>query len=126
MYYTAPGHQHVQLLVAPKHRVHPDALPAPPTPSAMEPVIRQALNAALGGRGTNLPGPARILPAVRAHIRAQQRTRALAGRTASTVRVVTCHARDGGEFFGTVDADSKRLAYVARVEDGKLVSFKVL
>ena len=43
------------------------------------------------------------------------------------VRVVTCHAREGGEYFGTVDTGAgRRLAYAAKVDGAKLVSFKVL
>lgn len=64
-------------------------------------------------------------PAVRAHIRARAK-QPTANAPAGVVNVVTCHAREGGEFFGTVDAGGKRHAYAARVLGGKLTSFKVL
>lgn len=130
MRYTAPGHQHIELLVPrtptpSAAATTPRPTPAlPPKPRGMEPLIHQAIDAALGGRNPAAQMTKSFVPAVRAHIRAQQRKRANA--PAGQVKVVTCHAREGGEYFGTVDAAGRRRAYVARVEGGKLVSFRVL
>lgn len=138
MRYTAPGHQHIELLVPrpttaaarkPAAPSGPDApaatgKPRTPKPRGMEPLLHQAIDAAFGGRNPAAPMARSFVPAVRAHIRAQQRERKNA--PAGQVSVVTCHAREGGEYFGTVDAAGKRRAFVARVDGGKLVSFRVL
>lgn len=141
MYYTAPGHRHVQILVPPASRgrspstpAHASPRPGPHSPRRdVEPVVAEALSAALGtGRQPSMMAW-RFAPAVRAHIRARQRAAALAAAqkattpAAGTVRVLTCHTREGGEFFGTVQAaDGTRRAYAAKIDGGKLVSFKVL
>ena len=142
MYYTAPGQRHVQVLVPAQAPTR--ALPAPPPqpqaqaqpqkpppatrsapePPPVNPVVREALDAAFGAHGGASPMLARFAPAVRAHIRARKRAAAPAPQP---VRVVTCHAREGGEFFGTVETqDGTRRAYAAKICDGKLVAFKVL
>ncbi|WP_235961950.1 MULTISPECIES: hypothetical protein [Corynebacterium] len=98
-----------------------------------DPVVTEALTAALSqDRATSMMAW-RFAPAVRAHIRARQRAAALTtAKTPTTpaqgkVRVLTCHTREGGEFFGTVQAaDGTKKAYAAKIEGGKLVSFKVL
>ena len=141
MYYTAPGHRHVQILVPPSSRGRSPSAPAPASPCPgphsprrdVEPVVAEALSAALGeGRQPSMMAW-RFAPAVRAHIRARQRASALAasqkGATTATgkVKVLTCHTREGGEFFGTVQAaDGTRRAYAAKIDGGRLVSFKVL
>ena len=144
MYYTAPGHRHIQVLVPQAHRAsaalsRPAGTDRPAgsvthTPAAdVEPVVAEALNAALSkDRATSMMAW-RFAPAVRAHIRARQRAAVLASQSkrsspaAGKVRIRTCHAREGGEFFGTVEAaDGTKKAYAAKIQDGKLVSFKVL
>lgn len=150
MYYTAPGHSHVQLLVPPTGRVParpllglggapPATERAPNPPPELAPVVQEALNAALSKHRSTSMMTTRFAPAVRAHIRARQRAATLttARKTgphairnapaAGKVKVLTYHAREGGEFFGTVEAtDGTRRAYAAKIQDGKLVSFKVL
>ena len=143
MYYTAPGHRHVQVLV-PRRNHTPAALSrplgtklpavAPPgAPTAVEPVVAEALSAAMSKHRATSMMAWRFAPAVRAHIRARQHAAALTSAPKSTapaagrLQVVTCHAREGGEFFGTVETtDGTRRAYAAKIRDGKLVAFKVL
>lgn len=143
MYYTAPGHKHVQVLVprrnqtpAALHRPlgtkRPDFVP-PGAPTEVEPVVAEALSAAMSKHRATSMMAWRFAPAVRAHIRARQQAAALTNGPTSTahaagrLNVVTCHAREGGEFFGTVETqDGNRRAYAAKICDGKLVAFKVL
>ena len=143
MYYTAPGHRHVQVLV-PRRKQTPAALSRPlgttqpelvppGAPTDVEPVVAEALSAALSKHRATSMMAWRFAPAVRAHIRARQHAAALTSAPTSTApaagrhRVVTCHAREGGEFFGTVETiDGTRRAYAAKICDGKLVAFKVL
>ncbi|MDL0402533.1 hypothetical protein QQO25_06060 [Corynebacterium lehmanniae] len=145
MYYTAPGHRHVQVLVPQLNRSpavlgrliqarnSESAAPPPNTAAEVEPVVAEALNAALSKHRVTSMMAWRFAPAVRAHIRARQHAAALTNAPTSTapaadrLQVVTCHAREGGEFFGTVETqDGTRRAYAAKICDGKLVSFKVL
>jgi len=145
MYYTAPGHRHVQVLVPQLNRSPAvlgrliqarnsgSAAPPPNAATEVEPVVAEALNAALSKHRATSMMAWRFAPAVRAHIRARQHAAALTNAPTSTapaadrLQVVTCHAREGGEFFGTVETqDGTRRAYAAKICDGKLVSFKVL
>ena len=145
MYYTAPGHRHVQVLVPQLNRSpavlgrliqarnSESAAPPPNAAAEVEPVVAEALNAALSKHRATSMMAWRFAPAVRAHIRARQHAAALTNAPTSTapaadrLQVVTCHAREGGEFFGTVETqDGTRRAYAAKICDGKLVSFKVL
>lgn len=143
MYYTAPGHRHVQVLVPRRNQTpaalnrplgtkRPEFVP-PGAPTDVEPVVAEALNAALSKHRATSMMAWRFAPAVRAHIRARQHAAALTNAPTSTapaadrLQVVTGHAREGGEFFGTVETqDGTRRAYAAKICDGKLVSFKVL
>ena len=100
---------------------------------AVEPVVAEALSAAMSKHRATSMMAWRFAPAVRAHIRARQHAAALTNAPKSTapaagrLQVVTCHAREGGEFFGTVETtDGTRRAYAAKIRDGKLVAFKVL
>ena len=145
MYYTAPGHRHVQVLVPQLNRSPAvlgrliqarnsgSAAPPPNAAAEVEPVVAEALNAALSKHRATSMMAWRFAPAVRAHIRARQHAAALTNAPTSTapaadrLQVVTCHAREGGEFFGTVETqDGTRRAYAAKICNGKLVSFKVL
>ena len=145
MYYTAPGHRHVQVLVPQLNRSPAvlgrliqarnsgSAAPPPNAAAEVEPVVAEALNAALSKHRATSMMAWRFAPAVRAHIRARQHAAAITNAPTSTapaadrLQVVTCHAREGGEFFGTVETqDGTRRAYAAKICDGKLVSFKVL
>ena len=145
MYYTAPGHRHVQVLVPQLNRSPAvlgrliqarnsgSAAPPPNAAAEVEPVVAEALNAALSKHRATSMMAWRFAPAVRAHIRARQHAAALTNAPTSTapaadrLQVVTCHAREGGEFFGTVETtDGTRRAYAAKIRDGKLVAFKVL
>ncbi|SDS37942.1 hypothetical protein [Corynebacterium timonense] len=123
MYYPVPGHQHIKVVV------QPPARPRPPAPRAVtrgtdrpSPLVAIALDAAFGVREASSLAHAQYAARVRGHINARRRANAPAG----PVRILTCHAREGGEFFGTVHAGGRRYAYVARIEGGTLVSFKVL
>ncbi|MDY5786381.1 hypothetical protein [Corynebacterium sp.] len=121
MYYPVPGHQHVKVLVQ-----QPPAQPAhvrrPPPAARPAPQLKVALDAAFGVRGLGALATHQYAPGVRGHISARRKTNAPAG----PVRIVTCHAREGGEFFGTVQAGPRRYAFAARIAGGRLVSFKVL
>ena len=143
MYYTAPGHRHVQVLVPRRNQTpaalnrplgtkRPEFVP-PGAPTDVEPVVAEALSAAMSKHRATSMMTWRFAPAVRAHIRARQHAAALTNAPKSTapgagkLQVVTCHAREGGEFFGTVETtDGTRRAYAAKICDGKLVAFKVL
>lgn len=143
MYYTAPGHRHVQVLVPRRNQTpaalnrplgtkRPEFVP-PGAPTDVEPVVAEALSAAMSKHRATSMMAWRFAPAVRAHIRARQHAAALTNAPKSTalaadrLQVVTCHAREGGEFFGTVETqDGTRRAYAAKICDGKLVAFKVL
>lgn len=142
MYYTAPGHSHVQVLVPRRNQTaalnrllgtkRPEFVP-PGAPTDVEPVVAEALSAAMSKHRATSMMAWRFAPAVRAHIRARQHAAALTNAPKSTapatgkLQVVTCHAREGGEFFGTVETqDGTRRAYAAKICDGKLVAFKVL
>lgn len=126
MYFAAPGHQHIELLAPRAGTVSEASVPprASQHPRGMEPMLIHALEAALGGASAGSLASI-CVPAVRAHIRAQQRARPKRKRPGA-VRIISCHAREGGEFFGSVEVGGKRLGYAARIEGGKLVSFKVL
>ncbi|WP_115685148.1 hypothetical protein [Corynebacterium senegalense] len=126
MYYPVPGHRHIKVLVQPRPDPPFNPRPAPrpqPRPAARpSPLLLVALDAAFGMRDAAALRHASYAAGVRGHINARRRANAPAG----PVRVLTCHAREGGEFFGTVQAGGRRFAYAARVADGRLVSFKVL
>ncbi|WJY67496.1 hypothetical protein [Corynebacterium auris] len=123
MYFPVPGHQHIKVLVPPA-AVAP--LPAPRSPARgtdrPSPLVAIALDAAFGVREASSLAHAQYAARVRGHIAARRR----ANRPTGPVRIISCHAREGGEFFGTVQSGQRRFAYVARIAEGKLVSFKVL
>lgn len=124
MYYPAPGHQHIKVLVPratlPNVERIPGVRAVPNNP--MAPLVRQALEAAFGLRDPDTLNRSLFSVAVRSHISSRVRLPKAAG----AVSVVSCHAREGGEYFGTVSVRGKRYAFAARVKNGKLVSFKVL
>lgn len=123
MYYPAPGHQHIKL-------VAPRALPAAAVrtrrPSTRRqrpsPLVAVALDAAFGMRDVATLKESLYATGVRGHISARRRANAPTG----PVQILSCHAREGGEFFGTVQVGGRRFGYAARIADGRLVSFKVL
>ncbi|WP_291314638.1 hypothetical protein [Corynebacterium sp. UBA2622] len=121
MYYPVPGYQHMKVLVQPP--------PAPQRPSPVRrrgvrpsPLVKVALEAAFGMRDSAALKQSLYAPGVRNHISARRRAKTPAG----PVQILTCHAREGGEFFGSAQLGTRRYAYVARVVEGRLVSFKVL
>lgn len=124
MYYPAPGHQHVKVLVPratfPKVARMPAARAVPENP--MAPLVRQALEASFGQRDPGSLTGALFDMGVRSHVRYRRRLPLPAGH----VQEVTSHAREGGEFFGTVEVGGRRYAWAARMHAGRLVSFKVL
>lgn len=121
MLYPVPGHRHVHVLV-PRRRasVRPQER-AEPTAS-VSPLVRGALDAAFGVRDAATLKKKLYALGVRNHVNARLRSQTVRG----PVRIVTCHAREGGELFGTVDVGGHRFGYVARISQGRLVSFKVL
>ena len=132
-YYPAPGHQHVQLLVPPKRpertaeaqRRQARYSPSDPrrTTANVAPLVRTALAASFGATNLRALRPDRFSTAARTNVRAYRRFQQ---QHASPPRIVTCHARDGGEFFGTVATGQKRFGFVAKMDKGRLVSFKIL
>ena len=124
MYSPAPGHQHIKVLIPrptrPDIQATPSVRAVPNNP--LSPLVRQAIEAAFGHRNPESLTAALFDMGVRSHLRARQR----APRPAGKVKVLSCHAREGGEFFGTVAVGPRRYAWVARIADGRLVSFKVL
>ncbi|QPK83703.1 hypothetical protein G7Y29_02555 [Corynebacterium qintianiae] len=121
MYYPVPGHQYMHVLVP---RDRPSARPqnrAEPT-ATVSPLVRGALDAAFGARDAASLKSKLYALGVRNHVNARRRSQAVRG----PVRIVTCHAREGGELFGTVDVGGRRFGYVARINNARLVSFKVL
>ncbi|AWB85007.1 hypothetical protein C3E79_02785 [Corynebacterium liangguodongii] len=107
-------------------RTAPPARRAPTSEAAaVSPLVRGALDAAFGVREAATLTSKLYALGVRNHINARRRL-AAAATAHGPVRIVSCHAREGGEFFGTVDAGGRRFGYAARVRDGALVSFKVL
>ncbi|MCO6393735.1 MULTISPECIES: hypothetical protein [Corynebacterium] len=133
-YYPAPGHQHVQLLVpSPKRsgraaetrRRQARYSPSDPrrTGSNVAPLVRTALAASFGATNLRALRADRFSTAARTNVRAYRRFQQ---QHAGPPRIVTCHARDGGEFFGTVATGQKRFGFVAKMDNGRLVSFKIL
>ena len=124
MYYTAPGHEHVKVLVPrpafPNVERIPGVRAVPVNP--MAPLIRQALDASFGVRDPASLTGALFDMGVRTHVRSRRRLPLPTGE----VREITSHAREGGEYFGTVEVGGKTYAWAARMRDGRLVSFKVL
>ncbi|MEH0146474.1 hypothetical protein V6D40_02190 [Corynebacterium sp. Q4381] len=124
MYYQAPGHQHVKVVVPRAHRPdipHARAAHALP-PSPMAPLVRQALDASFGQRDPESLTGALFDLAVRSHVRSRYRFSDAKGK----VTVTSCHARERGEYFGTVEVGGKPYGYAARIRAGRLISFKVL
>ncbi|WP_342319172.1 hypothetical protein [Corynebacterium mayonis] len=127
MYYPVPGHQHIKVLI-PSRPKWPDISVVPATRPARvparhaPPLVKVALDAAFGMREAKALRAALYSPGVRSHINARRKTNAATGQ----VRVLSCHAREGGEFFGTVLVGSRRYAFAARIVGKTLVSFRVL
>lgn len=124
MYSPVPGHHHIKVLIPrptlPKIQATPPVRAVPNNPLA--PLVRQAIEAAFGHRDPESLTATLFDMGVRSHLRARQRT----PRPPGKVRVLSCHVRENGEFFGTVAVGPKRCAWVARISEGRLVSFKVL
>ena len=127
--------------------------PDPAELAAVSPLVRVALDAAFGIRdirtlqersfsyGVGAPGRARRGPGVlvlrytrpRAPGsfidgggppgRARRRTGAA---PAGGVRVLSAHARGEGEYHGSATSGGRHYAWVARIADGRLLSFRVL
>ncbi|MCP1387962.1 hypothetical protein M5J20_07130 [Corynebacterium sp. TA-R-1] len=124
MYYPAPGHQHIKVLVPratfPDVERLPGVRAVPDNP--MAPLVRQALDASFGVRDPESLTGALFDMGVRSHIRARLRQ----PRPAGEVRVLSCHTRENGEAFGSVAVGERRYAWAAKMRNGRLVSFKVL
>ena len=139
MYYPVPGHSHLKVLVpeqfggavAPRKRPsRATSQPAtiqsehldPKELAALSPLVRVALDATFGIRDIRALQERSFAYGVRAHVRARRRT----GTPAGTVKVLSAHARAGGEFHGTAVSNGRHYAWVARIEEGRLLSFRVL
>lgn len=124
MLYPAPGHQHVKVLVPratfPQLEKVPGARAVPNNP--MAPLVRQALDASFGKRDPDSLTAALFDMGVRSHVRSRRHL----PRATGELRVLSSHAREGGECFGTVEVDGKTYAWAAKMRAGRLVSFKVL
>ncbi len=135
MYYPVPGHSHVKVLVPevsqpvkprppsrPSHRITKPAIDAAEL-AAVSPLVRVALDAAFGIRDIRTLQQRSFSYGVRAHVRAQRRS---GKKPAGTVRVLSAHARGEGEFHGTASSGGRNYAWVARMAEGRLQSFRVL
>lgn len=119
-YYPVPGHTHLRLLV-------PKESPAAAAPReherpSLSPLVKVALDAAFGIRQITDLRAHQFGVTVRAHVSARRR----AGLISGPVRIMSSHAGGGGEFYGSADCAGKRYAWAARIDEGRLVSFKVL
>lgn len=124
MYQYAPGHKHIKLVVPrPKRPQVPTAPQVRTVPqNPMSPLVREALEAAFGNRSPDALSKTLFDLGVRSHIRARRRATPTRGK----VQVLSCHTREGGEWFGTVSVSGKRYGWAAHINDGRLTSFKVL
>ncbi len=144
MYYPVPGHSHLKVLVPDVSR--PDdsrplgqspgrlsqaamsgrfgsPAPDPAELAAVSPLVRVALDAAFGIRDIRTLQERSFSYGVRAHVRARRRTGAA---PAGGVRVLSAHARGEGEYHGSATSGGRHYAWVARIADGRLLSFRVL
>lgn len=122
MYYPVPGHTHVKVWVPDTSTSHEDAPEPAPSRADLSPLVRVALDAAFGIRGIHALHERTFTRGVRMHVSARRR----AGAPTGTVEVASCHSSGGGEFYGTAISAGQRYGWVARIERGRLVSFKVL
>lgn len=127
MYYPVPGLTHMKVLLpAPGRRAAPPPISgkagamAGETPT-FSPLIRVALDAAFGIRDLKALQARTFAPMVRTYVRARR----IGGLPPGVVKVSTSRRR-GQEFYGTAEAAGARYAWVARVNAGRLVSFRVL
>lgn len=124
MYYPAPGHQLIKVVVPratlPDVARYPAPRPLPPAPVA--PVVSQALDAVFGMRDPASLTSRLFATGVQRHVAAKRRLKMPVG----PVAVLSSHAQGKGECFGTVEVGGRRYAWAARVDGGRLVSFKVL
>ncbi|MFC6147575.1 hypothetical protein [Corynebacterium nasicanis] len=119
-----PGFTHLKVLTP-----APPLIDAPPPPAPRETgaqrraeaLVRIALEAAFGLRSLHQLRPAQFSGPVRLHVAARQRITARA-----PVRVDTLHLRADGEIFGTAVSAGQAYAFTGRVEDIRLLSFRVL
>lgn len=120
-----PGYTHLKVLI-------PDPGPPPPTPPPPEPgerhtaarLIQVALETAFGMRPLHQLTRRLFDAPVRVHVTARRRERA--GRPPAPVRLVSLHTRADGEAFGTAVAAGHTHAFVARISEGRLGSFRVM
>lgn len=126
MYYPVPGHTHLKVLLPDPTGAHL-ATPAQPSAGsggespAFSPLIRVALDATFGIRDIRALQKRAFAPMVRTYVRARR----IGGLPPGHVRVASSQRR-GQEFYGTAVSDGTRYAWVARVKQDRLVSFRVL
>lgn len=124
MYYPVPGFNHVKVL-APNSPAQTSDNDTVPYSKSLSPLIRVALDAAFGIRDIRTLQERAFAPGVRKHVTARMR----GGASRGPVMIRSVHTRpgeEGGETFGTATAGGERHAWAARIEEGRLVSFRVL
>ncbi|WIM68273.1 hypothetical protein QP027_02405 [Corynebacterium breve] len=121
MYAPIPGNTYLQALV-PRTPSSPEKPIPQPVEPKLSPLIRVALDATFGIRELEALRRTRYDVGVRTHIAARRR----AGLPPGPVRVLSFHAREEGEFYGTAQSGGRKYGFAARVEGGRLTSFKVL
>ncbi|SER59680.1 hypothetical protein [Corynebacterium cystitidis] len=133
MLYPVPGHTFLHVLVPERpstntHSARNDAAttasvapPAIPRGSAA-PLVKVALDATFGIRQIQALQRTRFSRTVLNHVDRQRRTINRRG----PVNLESCHVRADGEIFGTAVSAGRRYGYAARIERGRLTSFRVL
>ncbi|WP_026196106.1 hypothetical protein [Corynebacterium lubricantis] len=127
MYYPVPGQTHLSVLVPGQSQPRPQPRPVPrgTRPRGTEPrgasLVKVALDAAFGIRELRALQQARFDHSVRMHVAAKRRSEA-----AGPVRILSFHTRANGEVFGTAATKERKYGFAARIESGRLTSFKVL
>ncbi|MHA2788274.1 hypothetical protein ACXZ66_03860 [Corynebacterium sp. S7] len=129
MYYPVPGQTHLSVLVP--GQIHPRPVPRGTRPRGTEPrgasqgspagLVKVALDAAFGIRELRALQQARFDHSVRMHVAAKRRS-----ETSGPVRILSFHTRANGEVFGTAATEERTYGFAARIERGRLISFKVL
>ena len=120
-----PGYTHLKVLI-------PDPEPTPPTPPPPDAggrrtaarLIQVALEATFGMRPVRQLTRQLFDAPVRVHVTARRRERS--GQAPAPVRLMSLHTRADGEAFGTAVAAGHTHAFVARVTEGRLGSFRVM
>ncbi|WP_394281294.1 hypothetical protein [Corynebacterium sp.] len=134
MLYPVPGHTYLQVLVpdssnsaqpSPERSARDDDTSAttPGVPRrAAAPLVKVALDATFGIRQIQALQRARFSRTVLNNVMSQRRR----VRRQGPVTLESCHVREDGEVFGTAVSAGRRYGYAARMDRGRLTSFRVL